>query len=77
MLSYVHRLAPNILRLCTSLALIQALESEEDCASLLKPRAGTNKDNIKDDICPSLDLHIRDDDYYAMTEIVVFLLIVN
>lgn len=68
MLSYVHRLAPNLLRLCTSLALIRALEPENAHLGLLRPRVGTNEDNVKDGICPSLDLLITDEDFYAMID---------
>lgn len=68
MLSFVHRLGCNVLRLCLSLALLRALDPEYAEFHLLTPRKGTNADNIKDGITPLLDLHLLDSDYYMMMD---------
>lgn len=68
MLSFVHRLGCNVLRICLTLALLRALDPEYAEFHLLMPRKGTNSDNVKDGITPLLDLHVLDGDFYMMMD---------
>lgn len=68
MLSFVHRLGCNVLRLCLTLALLRAFDPEYADFHLLVPRRGTKPDNIKDGITPLMDLYLIDSDFYMMME---------
>lgn len=70
MVSLVHRLGSNVLRLTMSLALLRALDPAYSEFKLLSPRRGSNPDNIKDGITPLMDLRLLDKDYHFMMNMI-------
>ena len=61
--SSVIRMAINILRIMSVVALLRALEEGQDT---LLPAGDIPKENIQDGIVPRYDLRIRDDDFEAV-----------